>query len=199
HSLLSRPGVVLSSHSADSFYSNTLLIFVKHHVLHAPRPSSCLATLAGNSWAAPIASDVSLVARGPAQVFPRAAPPAGAIPCSNDDQTDAGANDPDKNLPSCGDLGGRTPFPCTNSNLVAFEENLPFCNGTTLQSQGAAAVAALQLRLPLHLPPQRLSTRNLAFRVRTARVWRRHSLVEEGVDREGGRTCKGVDTCISTS
>ncbi|KAJ7734963.1 hypothetical protein B0H14DRAFT_2639281 [Mycena olivaceomarginata] len=103
---------------------------------------SCVATLAGNAWAAPVASNVSLVARAPTQVFPRAAPPAGAIPCSNDDQTDAGANDPDKNLPSCGDLGGRTPFPCTNSNLVAFEENLPF----------------------------RLSTRTLAFRVRTARV-----------------------------
>ncbi|KAJ7654244.1 hypothetical protein B0H17DRAFT_1214453 [Mycena rosella] len=106
---------------------------------------SCVATLAGNAWAAPVASNLSLVARAPTQVFHRAVPPAGAIPCSNDDQTDAGANDPDKNLPSCGDLGGRTPFPCTNSNLVAFEENLPFaslCDGTTLQSQGAAAVAA---------------------------------------------------------
>ncbi|KAJ7788540.1 hypothetical protein B0H14DRAFT_3504170 [Mycena olivaceomarginata] len=103
---------------------------------------SCVATLAGNAWAAPVASNVSLVACALTQVFPRATPAAGAIPCSNDDQTDAGANDPDKNLPSCGDLGGRTPFPCTNSNLVAFEENLPFCDGTTLQSQGAAAVAA---------------------------------------------------------
>ncbi|KAJ7772248.1 hypothetical protein B0H16DRAFT_1714455 [Mycena metata] len=103
---------------------------------------SCLAALAGTSWAAPVASDVSLVARGPTEVFRRAAPPAGAIPCSNDDETDAGANDPDKNLPSCGDLGGRTPFPCTNDNFVALLESLPFCNGTTLQSQGPAAVAA---------------------------------------------------------
>ncbi|KAJ7362684.1 hypothetical protein DFH08DRAFT_799706 [Mycena albidolilacea] len=64
---------------------------------------SCMATLAGNAWAAPVASNVSLV---------------------------------------CGDLGGRTPFPCTNSNLVGIEENLPF----------------------------RLSTRTLAFRMCTARV-----------------------------
>ncbi|KAJ7718823.1 hypothetical protein B0H16DRAFT_1700527 [Mycena metata] len=99
---------------------------------------SCLATFAGNSWAAPVASDVSLATR----VLPRAAPPAGATPCSNDDQTDADADDPDKDLPSCADLGGSTPFPCTNDNLVAFKENLPFCNGTTLQDQGPAAVAA---------------------------------------------------------
>jgi len=107
---------------------------------------SCLASLAGNSFAAPIASDVSLVARKP--TLASAAAPSTVTPCSPTDQEAAafgGATDADTNLISCSDLSANG-FPCTNIADVATQQNLPLCSTAdspaAIASVAAAAAAA---------------------------------------------------------
>ncbi|KAJ7722806.1 hypothetical protein B0H16DRAFT_1788458 [Mycena metata] len=107
---------------------------------------SCLVSLAGNSFAAPISSDVSVVARTPT---PASAAAASAItPCSPTDQEAAafgGATDADTNLISCSDLRANG-FPCTNIADVATQQNLPLCSTAdspaAIASVAAAAAAA---------------------------------------------------------
>ncbi|KAJ7687623.1 hypothetical protein B0H17DRAFT_1332384 [Mycena rosella] len=115
-----------------------------------------VASLAGTAIAAPIAADLSLVARkfrhqgavaaAPATGTQASAAATGATPCTNTDQSAAafGGNDPDEDLPLCSTVA--SPFECTNIQAVATDFKLPLCS--TVGSTAATAAAAIASAAP---------------------------------------------------